>query len=112
VYLEAVNQLSPTSLGSLPFLTGGARMPLTPLAQIDPLVALLSALPADTRGSLLGGLGTVHHAFGLPLTLRLWQVYVLLGCVLTAVIALVTPRLVPVPVRARSGSRDAVGSAA
>lgn len=112
VYLEAVNQLSPTSLGSLPFLTGGAHVPLTPLAQIDPLVALLSALPADTRGSLLGGLGTIHHAFGLPLTVRLWQVYVLLGCVLTAAIALVTPRLVPVPVRARSSSRDVAGGGA
>ena len=93
VYLEATNQLAPISLGSLPFLSGGAQGPLTPLAQIDPLIAVLSAVPSDSGGTLLGGLGKIHHAFGLPWTLRLWQAYSLIGVIISAVLVLATTRL-------------------
>lgn len=101
VYLEAVNQLAPISLGSLPFLSGGAQSPLTPVAQLDPLIALLSAVPSDSGGTLLGGLGKIHHAFGLPLTLKLWQAYLMLGIIISALLALATPRLAVAPSRVR-----------
>jgi ABC-2 type transport system permease protein len=49
--------------------------PLPPVAQIDPLVALVSVLPTGHGGTVLGDLGTVHHAFGLPLQLPLWGAF-------------------------------------
>jgi ABC-type transport system involved in multi-copper enzyme maturation permease subunit len=101
VYLEAANQLSPISLGSLPFLSGGAQAPLTPLAQADPLIALLSAVPSDSGGTVLGSLGKIHHAFGLPWTLRLWQAYLALGLIISALLALAAARLAGAAVRPR-----------
>jgi ABC-type transport system involved in multi-copper enzyme maturation permease subunit len=68
---------------------------LTPLAQLDPLVALLSALPNGSGGSILGGrLATIHHAFGLPFTLDLWRAYVSLALVLTLLLLGATTLLV------------------
>jgi ABC-type transport system involved in multi-copper enzyme maturation permease subunit len=75
--------------------------PLTPVAQIDPLVALLSALPGNTGGSLLGGLGTVHHAFGLPVQMPLWVAYSLLVAALSLLLLLATTFLVRHAVRLR-----------
>lgn len=54
---------------------------LSPFAQIDPLVALLSALPNGTGGTILGGIGIIHHAFLLPLKLPLWEAYCMLAVV-------------------------------
>lgn len=67
--------------------------PLTPLAQIDPFVALASALPSGTSTSVLGGLETIHHAFGLPLQLHLWQAYAVDSVVLSVALILVTTGL-------------------
>src|SRR5947209_764973 len=66
LYLQVPGQLGVLTLGGLPFQSLNQPSPLTPLAQLDPLVALLSTLPAESGGPLLGGLGTIHHAFGLP----------------------------------------------
>lgn len=60
--------------------------PLLPVAQIDPLIALVSVLPTGHGGTLLGDLGTVHHAFGLPLRLPLWGAFGL--CALASSICL------------------------
>jgi hypothetical protein len=75
--------------------------PLTPLAQIDPLVALLSALPNGTGSSLLGGLGKIYHAFGLPLQMPLWTAYSVLAGVLSFLLLLATTFLVRHPGHAR-----------
>jgi ABC-type transport system involved in multi-copper enzyme maturation permease subunit len=64
--------------------------PLTPLAQVDPFVALASALPGNDGGSFLGGLGTVHHAFMLPVTLQLWSVYAIIAAVASALMLALT----------------------
>jgi ABC-type transport system involved in multi-copper enzyme maturation permease subunit len=92
VFSEATNQLGPISIGSVPFLSAGSAAPLSPVAQIDPLIALLSALPSDSSGSLLGHLGTIHHAFGLHWTLSLWGAYVLLGLIISVVLTLLAAR--------------------
>jgi ABC-type transport system involved in multi-copper enzyme maturation permease subunit len=68
--------------------------PLTPLAQIDPLVGLASALPDGNGKSYLGGLNAVHHAFLLPLTLPLWEVYALLVVALSILLIVATTVLV------------------
>lgn len=60
-----------------------ATSPLPPVAQIDPLVALLSVLPTGHGGTVLGNLGTVHHAFGLPLQLPLWSSFGLCALVVS-----------------------------
>jgi ABC-2 type transport system permease protein len=60
-----------------------ATSPLPPVAQIDPLVALLSVLPTGHGGTVLGDLGTVHHAFGLPLQLPLWSSFGLCALVVS-----------------------------
>jgi ABC-type transport system involved in multi-copper enzyme maturation permease subunit len=68
---------------------------LTPLAEVDPLVAMLSALPNGSGSTLLNGnMATVHHALGLPFTLDLWRVYVGLALVLTLVLLGATTFLV------------------
>ncbi|MDQ2744357.1 MAG: ABC transporter permease [Chloroflexota bacterium] len=67
---------------------------LTPFAQIDPLVALLSALPNGTGGTLLGGLGVIHHAFGLHLKMQLWEAYCIIGPVASIVLLLLSALLV------------------
>lgn len=68
--------------------------PLTPLAEIDPLVALTSALPSQTGGSYLGNLNTVHNVLRLPLTLPLWETFALLVLLLCALVLAVTTILV------------------
>jgi ABC-type transport system involved in multi-copper enzyme maturation permease subunit len=60
--------------------------PLPPVAEIDPLIALMSVLPSGHGGTVLGSLGTVQHAFGLPLRLPLWGAFGL--CALAVSIAL------------------------
>lgn len=92
--LQAPGQLGVLSLGGLPFQTNNQPSPLTPLAQLDPLVALLSALPAESGGTLLGGLGTVNHAFGLPWQLPWWGAYTVLAGVISLALILATTRLV------------------
>ena len=83
IYLEASPDATGltilSELGSLP----AQLPPLTPLAQIDPVVALLSALPNGNHESLLGGLGLIDHAFGLPLRLPLWGAFGLLTLAIT-----------------------------
>ncbi|HZU11307.1 MAG TPA: ABC transporter permease subunit [Chloroflexota bacterium] len=68
--------------------------PLTPLAQIDPLIALLSALPNTTGGTVLDGIGQIHHAFGLHVTMPLWGAFCLLAILISAVLFLLTAALV------------------
>lgn len=77
-------------LGALP----GTPPPLTPLAQVDPLLALLSALPDGSGGMVLGTLGLIRHAYGLPLRLALWQAYGLLSLALTLGLLLLATLLV------------------
>jgi ABC-type transport system involved in multi-copper enzyme maturation permease subunit len=77
-----------------------SQMPaLTPVAQIDPLAALLSVLPDGHDGTLLGNLGSIHHAFGLPLRLPLWQAFGLLTLAITVLLLAVSSFLL------RAGSR-------
>jgi ABC-type transport system involved in multi-copper enzyme maturation permease subunit len=90
------------TLGSIPFQSVQTLSPLTPLAHLDPLAALLSALPAETGGTLLGPLGTVQHAFGLPWELPLWGAFLLCAVLLSLVLILVTTRLVHHPIRWRA----------
>jgi ABC-2 type transport system permease protein len=68
--------------------------PLTPLAEIDPLVALASALPNQNGGSYLGGLNTVRHALLLPWSMPLWEVFTVLAVVLSVLMVAVTTLLV------------------
>jgi ABC-type transport system involved in multi-copper enzyme maturation permease subunit len=98
LYLQAPGQLGVLSLGGLPFQTFNQPSPLTPLAQFDPLVALLSALPGESGGTLLGPLGTVNHAFGLPWQFPWWGAYTVLAVVTSLILILATTRLVrPAP---------------
>jgi ABC-type transport system involved in multi-copper enzyme maturation permease subunit len=92
VYLQAPSQPSVLTLGDIPFQTVNPPSMLPPFAQIDPLIAMISALPADGGGTLLGELGTVNHAFGLPWQLPLWGAYVLIAAVISFVLLLVTTR--------------------
>jgi ABC-type transport system involved in multi-copper enzyme maturation permease subunit len=107
LYLQAPGQLGVLTLGGLPFQTTNQPSSLTPLAQLDPLVALLSALPAESGGTLLGGLGTVNHAFGLPWQLPWWGAYTVQAGVISLALLLVTTRLVrpAVAFRSREGSQ-------
>lgn len=68
--------------------------PLTPLAEIDPMVALASALPNQNGGSFLGGLNSVHHALLLPWSMPLWEAFTFLVVVLSVVMVTVTTLLV------------------
>jgi ABC-2 type transport system permease protein len=82
--------------GQQPFGPNGPQplQPLTPLAQLDPFAALASALPNGSSGTLLGGLGLIHHAFDLPPRLRLWEAYGILAVVISFVLLLATTLLV------------------
>jgi ABC-2 type transport system permease protein len=75
-------------------LVGQSSPPLTPLAEIDPLVALASALPNQNGRSYLGGLNTVHHALLLPWSMPLWEAFTILVVVLSMVMVAVTTLLV------------------
>lgn len=101
IYGEAGAQLGPVAVGSLPFLSSASTTPLTPLAQIDPLIALLATLPADSSGSLLGDLGTIHHAFGLPWTLPLWGAYLVLSLAISLAAMLLSAWVAESPPRFR-----------
>jgi ABC-2 type transport system permease protein len=68
--------------------------PLTPLAEIDPLVALASALPNQNGGSYLGGLNTVHRALLLPWSMPLWEAFTFLVVVLSVATVAATTLLV------------------
>jgi ABC-type transport system involved in multi-copper enzyme maturation permease subunit len=70
---------------------------LTPLAQIDPLIALLSALPTGSGSTVLGDLGDIHYGLFFPKTIHLWQSYVFLSLVLTALLLVATTLLVRYP---------------
>jgi hypothetical protein len=94
IYLQAPSLPSVVTLAGVPFQTGNPSVALTPLAQVDPFVALLSALPDGTGGTLLGSLGTVNHAFGLPWQLPLWGAYALLTVVLSLGLILAAGALV------------------
>lgn len=77
VYAESGQQVTSFSDFSQFTSLTQATSPLPPIAQIDPLVALVSVLPTGHGGTVLGDLGTVHHAFGLPLQLPLWGAFIL-----------------------------------
>jgi ABC-type transport system involved in multi-copper enzyme maturation permease subunit len=68
--------------------------PLVPPALIAPLFALLSALPDASGGSLLAGLGTIHHPFGVGVTAAVWQLYLPLVAFLSLILVICTARLV------------------
>jgi ABC-type transport system involved in multi-copper enzyme maturation permease subunit len=100
--LAAILENWGTQLYSPPGPQGPQLLPLaglTPLAQIDPFVALGSVLPGTSGGSFLGGLATVHHAFGLPLTAPLWLVYAGIAAAASAAILALTARMVRREVR-------------
>jgi ABC-2 type transport system permease protein len=67
---------------------------MTPLAQLDPLVALLSALPNGTGGTVLGGIGIIHHAFGLPLRMPVWEGFSIIGTIVSLLLLALTTLLV------------------
>jgi hypothetical protein len=69
--------------GSLPAHTP----PLSSVAQIDPLAALLTALPAGNGKSLLGATGQVPHALGLSATLPVYGMFIILALILTLLFA-------------------------
>jgi ABC-2 type transport system permease protein len=52
---------------------------LSPIAQIDPLIALLSVLPNGGNSTLLGSLGRIHHAFGLHRTIPMAEAFAILS---------------------------------
>ncbi len=105
LYLQSPGQLGVLTLGAVPFQVYNQPATLTPLAQLDPLVALLSTLPAESGGTILGQVGTVSHVFGSPWQLPLWGVYIVLAVVLSLVLTLMTIRLV------RTGTQFELGSA-
>jgi ABC-2 type transport system permease protein len=88
LYVQAPNGPGVLSLSGIPFQSENSPSVLTPFAQLDPLIALLSALPNGSGGNLLGGIGTVHHAFGLPWRIPLWEAYSLLAVVLSILLFL------------------------
>jgi len=88
VYLEATGQQAAGPAGS------PATPSLTPLAELDPLLALLSALPNGNGGTILGGSGHVRHAFALPWDMQLWESYAWLAVTTSLVLFLVTAVLV------------------
>lgn len=67
---------------------------MTPFAQIDPLVALLSALPNGTGGTLLGGIGVIHHAFGLPFRIPVWEAFSIIAVIVSLLLLALTTLLV------------------
>src|SRR5947209_2866672 len=103
LYVLAPGRPSVLGLGSIPFQSSNPPTSLTPLAQIDPLVALLSALPDGAGGTLLDGLGTVQHAFGLPWQAPLWGIYTLLAVLISLILLPITVARV----RRTDGSRAA-----
>lgn len=88
VYLEAPGQISLITMLSIPTQAFTTPAPLTPLAQLDPLAALLSTVPDNAGGNLLGALGTVHHAFGLRWSAPLWGVYALWALLLSVILGI------------------------
>lgn len=74
--------------------TGQPAPPITPLAQIDPFVALASALPNARAEPYLGKIGLVHHPFFLPATLLWWEVYVILALCCSAVLVGLTAYII------------------
>jgi ABC-2 type transport system permease protein len=99
--LQAPDSPGILTLGAIPFQSQATPATLTPLAQLDPLAALLSAVPGESGGALLGSLGTVSHAFGLPWQMPLWGAYSVLCLILSFVLALVATRLIRHPLRLR-----------
>lgn len=79
VYAESGQQT--TAFSDLTAFTSFSQdsSPLPAVAQVDPLIALVSVLPTGHGGTLLGNLGTVQHAFGLPLRLPLWGAFGLIA---------------------------------
>jgi ABC-type transport system involved in multi-copper enzyme maturation permease subunit len=97
VYLQSTQQAQPYyGGGPPPFGPNGPRSPaLTPLAQIDPLIALLSALPTGNGDSVLSSdLSTIHHAFGFPLTVPLWEAFTVLTVGVTVLLLIASTLLV------------------
>jgi len=97
LYLQSPGQPGVVTLAGIPFQSSNTPSPLTPFAQLDPLAALLSTLPSDAGGSLLGGIGTIDHAFGLPWQLPLWGAYTLLAGAISVGLLLFTTGLVQRP---------------
>jgi ABC-type transport system involved in multi-copper enzyme maturation permease subunit len=97
VFLLAPGQPSIITLGGIPFQSSSPSATLTPFAELDPFVALLSALPAEAGGTILGGLGSIDHAFGLPWQLPLWGAYAVLAVLISALLVGVTTAIVRPP---------------
>lgn len=102
LYLQAPGQIGVLTLGGLPFQSANQPSALTPLAQLDPLVALLSALPDGSGSTLLGDVGTINHAFGLPWKLPWWGAYSILAGALSLLLVVATTRLVRPAIRFRA----------
>jgi ABC-type transport system involved in multi-copper enzyme maturation permease subunit len=97
LYLQSPGQPGVVTLAGIPFQSSNTPSPLTPFAQLDPVVALLSTLPSAAGGPLLGGIGTIDHAFGLPWQLPLWGAYALLAGAISFGLLLLTTGLVQRP---------------
>ena len=92
LYQQSPGQVGILTVGGVAFNSGDTPSPLAPFAQCDPLMAVLSALPADGGGSLLGPVSTINHAFGLQWQLPLWGAYCLLSGLISLVLILAASR--------------------
>lgn len=88
VYLETTGQ---RAVGTALYVS---PPPLTPLAELDPFIALFAALPSGSGGPVLGDLGLVHHAFGLPWDMQLWAAFAWLALAISVLLFLLTALLV------------------
>jgi ABC-type transport system involved in multi-copper enzyme maturation permease subunit len=112
LYLQVPGQFGVMSVAGVPFQSFNQPAPLSPLAQLDPLVAVLSTLPADSGGPFLGGLGIVHHAFGLPGQVPLWAVYIVLAAIISTLLTFATVQLTQsTPLFRPGGSRQRTAGA-
>lgn len=88
-YLETTGRTTATFTG-----IAAPLPPLTPLAELDPVIALMSALPTGNGGTVLGGFGMVHNTFGLPWDIPMWAAFSVLSVVTSLGLFLITAGLV------------------
>lgn len=72
-------------------LVGPVQPTFTPVAQIDPVIAVISALPG---GMLSNRMNTVHHAFGLHWQLPIWGAYTVIALFTSVILFFATAFLV------------------
>ena len=60
--------------------------PFSPLAEINPLIALSSALPNPNGGRYLGGLNWVHHFLLVLGTVPIWEAFAIVSAIISGVL--------------------------